>query len=71
MTLRSGTGRLRRGDPILRASLQHPGTVERPIVMSSSHWTVVWIAFRSVVLIVVGWLLIMVLFPAALVAAGN
>jgi hypothetical protein len=39
--------------------------------MSSSHWTVVWITIRSVVLIVVGWLLIMVLFPAALVAAGN
>jgi hypothetical protein len=39
--------------------------------MSSSHWTVVWIAVRSIVLIVVGWLLIMVLFPAALVAAGS
>jgi len=39
--------------------------------MSPSLWTVVWIALRSVVLIVVGWLLIMVLFPAALVAAGN
>ena len=71
MTGRAGTGRLRRGDPILRAGLQHPGSQERPIVMHSSHWTVVWIALRSVVLIVVGWLVIMVLFPAALVAAGN
>jgi hypothetical protein len=39
--------------------------------MNSSHWTVVWIALRSILLIVVGWLLIMVLFPAALMAAGN
>ena len=71
MTRPLGTGRLRHGDPILRASLQHSGTQERPVVMSSSHWTVVWITIRSVVLIVVGWLVIMVVFPAALVAAGN
>ena len=39
--------------------------------MSPNHRTVAGIAVRSVVLIVVGWLLIMVLFPAALVAAGT
>ncbi len=50
---------------------QHPGAQESPTIMSSSHWAMVRTALRSVVLIVVGWLLIMVLFPAALVAAGN
>lgn len=39
--------------------------------MSPNHWTVVATVLRSTVLIVVGWLVIMVLFPAALVAAGN
>lgn len=39
--------------------------------MSPTHRTVAWIAVRSVFLIVVGWLLIMVLLPAALVAAGT
>ena len=71
MTLRDRRRRLRHGDPNLRAGSQHPGTQESPIIMNSSHWTVAWIALRSVVLIVVGWLLIMVLYPAALVAAGN
>lgn len=39
--------------------------------MSANYRTAAWITIRSIVLIVVGWLLIMVLFPAALVAAGT
>jgi hypothetical protein len=39
--------------------------------MNSDHWPIVRDGLRSLVLIVVGWLLIMVLFPAALRAAGT
>jgi hypothetical protein len=39
--------------------------------MNPAYRSVAWVAIRSVVLIVVGWLLIMVLLPAALVAAGT
>jgi hypothetical protein len=39
--------------------------------MSQAHRSIAGVAIRSVVLIVIGWLLIMVLFPAALVAAGT
>lgn len=39
--------------------------------MSQAHRSIAKVAVRSAVLIVVGWLLIMVLFPAAMVAAGT
>jgi hypothetical protein len=39
--------------------------------MNSVHWPVVRDGIRSLVLIVISWLLIMVLFPAVLSAAGT
>jgi hypothetical protein len=62
---------LRDSYPDSRDGSQHSGTQESPRIMSPNHRTVAWITVRSVVLIVLGWLLIMVLFPAALVAAGT
>jgi hypothetical protein len=39
--------------------------------MNANQRSIVWTTIRSLVLIAIGWLLIMVLLPAALVAAGT
>ena len=39
--------------------------------MHSPYWPVVWDGVRTFVVILFGWFLIMVLFPAALGAAGQ
>jgi len=39
--------------------------------MSANYRTAAWVTIRSIVLILVGWVLIMVVLPAALVAAGT
>jgi hypothetical protein len=41
------------------------------ISVSPNQWSIVSMAIRSVVVIAIGWLLIMVLLPAALAAAGT
>jgi hypothetical protein len=60
-----------------------PADVEKCLTAGEALWAVfypeavglrgdvAWVAIRSVVMIVAGWLLIMVLLPAALVAAGT
>jgi hypothetical protein len=51
--------------------MQQRGAGERPTHMHSPYWPVVSDGIRSLVLILVGWFLIMVLFPAALGAAAR
>jgi TM2 domain-containing membrane protein YozV len=51
--------------------MQHCATDQRRTTVHQLRLSVVRDGIRSLILIAIGWLLIMVLFPAALSAAGT